>query len=522
MGREVNEVDIRKLEKKIEEGMGNAGRLKRARNTLLNISIRVPPELLGYIFLCIVGDHNRLHSLHGACYRFLFVCHRWYHVARSTPELWTFWGHKLAHWLSRFDRSGALPVDLTLSGFRGGSTFPVCRPLLAALRDHAERDIVRSLNLWSERKGVLTEVLEALTPDENQLRVSSLQTMALRYVDASAFMARTRFPRLTYLNLASGTHVTDWPTIANHTMALTTLALTLENDDVPSLPSIPELLCLLGRNPHLCNVTISCLWTVRIEEHSPIGPIPMHALKKISIEGGHRSVYHLLRRLHCPQSIDHMFLTTAKSGPRQILDTLGRAVRQHLRHERKFRSDLGIELHCLSDYIQLQASDTTQSADRMQRRTFATFQAHLSEDMDYDEYVQLCRDLMACVPTEEVVYFGGEMAMDIVKQLASMLPNITDVHLVDVEVQTGFLQPDEGGINTKLFPSLQNLCLEDVFPLERGSWQPLREYVAQQTAEGQQISLTIIAPHGHICGTVLREIRALVTVFEVSNVLEGT
>ena len=47
MGRETNIHSIKTLEKQIEEGKGNIIELKRARN-LLNISTRVPPEILGY------------------------------------------------------------------------------------------------------------------------------------------------------------------------------------------------------------------------------------------------------------------------------------------------------------------------------------------------------------------------------------------------------------------------------------------------------------------------------------------
>ena len=41
---------VRDLEKQIEEGTGDLIQLKRTRNSLLNISTRVPPEILGAIF----------------------------------------------------------------------------------------------------------------------------------------------------------------------------------------------------------------------------------------------------------------------------------------------------------------------------------------------------------------------------------------------------------------------------------------------------------------------------------------
>jgi hypothetical protein len=51
MGREVNIDSIQALEKRIEEGKGDKIQLKRARNSWLNISTRVPPEILGDIFV---------------------------------------------------------------------------------------------------------------------------------------------------------------------------------------------------------------------------------------------------------------------------------------------------------------------------------------------------------------------------------------------------------------------------------------------------------------------------------------
>jgi len=50
MGRETNIHLIQALEKRIKEGKGDIIKLKRDRNSLLNISTRLPPEILGHIF----------------------------------------------------------------------------------------------------------------------------------------------------------------------------------------------------------------------------------------------------------------------------------------------------------------------------------------------------------------------------------------------------------------------------------------------------------------------------------------
>jgi len=50
MVHETNIDSIQALDKQIEEGKGDLIRLKRARNSLLNISTRLPLEILGHIF----------------------------------------------------------------------------------------------------------------------------------------------------------------------------------------------------------------------------------------------------------------------------------------------------------------------------------------------------------------------------------------------------------------------------------------------------------------------------------------
>ena len=60
VGREINIDRIHDLEKQVGEGAGDIVKLKRARNSLLNIStivpprvvtgLRIPPEILGFVF----------------------------------------------------------------------------------------------------------------------------------------------------------------------------------------------------------------------------------------------------------------------------------------------------------------------------------------------------------------------------------------------------------------------------------------------------------------------------------------
>ena len=50
-------------------------------------------------------------------------------------------------------------MDLVLNGHLVGRASTIDGPMRVALRDHTERDIVRSVQLWSERKSVVTDML---------------------------------------------------------------------------------------------------------------------------------------------------------------------------------------------------------------------------------------------------------------------------------------------------------------------------------------------------------------------------
>ena len=111
MGREINIDRILALEKQIEGGTGDIIKLKRARNSMLNISTIVPPEILGSIFRWnVISDGVLLfEALPKDAYNFLLVCHHWFEVASHTPELWSFWGKTLKSGRNGTNALGQLP-----------------------------------------------------------------------------------------------------------------------------------------------------------------------------------------------------------------------------------------------------------------------------------------------------------------------------------------------------------------------------------------------------------------------------
>jgi hypothetical protein len=92
--------------------------LQRSRNSLSNVA-RLPPETLGHIFRLNVKpktDDDRFAGLGKCLHSLLRVCHRWFEVARCTPEFWTFWGNSLEEWKQQHPRSGPSPLGLALDG----------------------------------------------------------------------------------------------------------------------------------------------------------------------------------------------------------------------------------------------------------------------------------------------------------------------------------------------------------------------------------------------------------------------
>lgn len=115
MDREAKLDSIRDLEKQIQDHERAIIQLKRARNSLLNVSTHLPPEILGDVFLSNVIPDRDFSGLAEGSYDFLLVCHHWYNVALRPPELWSSWGNTIRDWSRRYARCGSVPLDLVLS-----------------------------------------------------------------------------------------------------------------------------------------------------------------------------------------------------------------------------------------------------------------------------------------------------------------------------------------------------------------------------------------------------------------------
>ena len=508
MGREINEGLIRELERKIEGGTGDITQLKRTRNSLLNISMRVPPEILGQTFWWRVQqDLRQLRGLLKDTYNFLLVCHHWSEVASRTPELWSYWGDTLREWLQQSKRSGTAPVDLVLCGYyMVGSRAPFDEPLREALKARANRHAIRSIHLSHERQPLLTSVLSALTPDDGH---TSIESISLRDVDASNFFTRCRFPKLWFLSLSTGDQFSAWGHLALHTAALTTLALTIGTAD-SCAPTTTQLLSILASNPRLQSLKLSGTMIPRDEDRSAI-PVPLRHLKKLIIKGNFHPVFQLLQRLDYSKTMDHTTLNFTRCAVEDVLGILGPYVRHHIQRDGRFQDGLGILVDHPFHSVSILVSAIKSVEGLVQNVNFAKFTAVLRHSSSRRDMAQLCAKFVAQVPVEHVVNFGGDLSMDAVEEMVSMMPNIQRLHLTNARLYDGFLQPNSEGplAQKKLLPSLRHLWLDNPVPDDK-SWRSILPYLTHQTSNGQRISLIITGRREHICKDVVKEMEILV------------
>lgn len=511
MDKETNLELIRALEKRIEEDKGDTIELKRARNSLLNISVRLPPEILGRIFTWCVAwkqdcsvtqvDYTAPGKL---SYNFLLVCHHWYEVASNTPELWSYWGNTLEDWHMKYRRTGAAtPVDLVLKEYISAGK-ELSKSLQGALIERATQDKIRRIQLEGGNS-LLTPILSLLTPDGKGVRENHVESIVLWAWSTpprlTNFFAQSRFPKLQHLYIRGPFRTLPWEHLALHTGRLTTLKIKLTG--VPRLPTLPQIISVLASNPGLRELSLS--GAALPEDTVELGiRVSLCHLKGIKLKGDLRWIFGVLQRLDLPSSLDHMGLHPDDPTEEDISRTLGPYMQGQLKRDSRFQHGLGVAL--FPACVNICAVWTSGGPEQSGRFTTSSISNIPHKKMEFAFH------LLPFIPSRHVVSLQIYHS-SIREELFVTMPNIKTLRLRQVTLSGRFLQPDPNGplANRKLLPSLRYLRLEDVDAKSAG-WEPLKAYLIHQTSGGQAISLRMCS-HCNVSQMVVEEIRGLVEEF---------
>ena len=202
---------------------------------------RIPAEILGEIFRWNTVSRGTFGALEKRSHNLLLVCHYWFEVASSTPELW---GNNLEDRKKHNLRYPTVPLDISSRN---------------ALQDRASRDAIRCIHFASTDSRLLDSILSQLRADCDGIRPSSVESFVARdrnrypSFDVSSYFARYYFPKLRRLELHN-CKISSWDLIASRTSLLTTLTLIVD----PSSPALTalQLISMLRSNSALREVKL--------------------------------------------------------------------------------------------------------------------------------------------------------------------------------------------------------------------------------------------------------------------------
>ena len=526
MGPEINIELIKNLEKQIREGTGDVIKLKRTRNSLLNVSVRVPPEILADIFTWVVVREEKFFQYplakHFAgvgrgFYNFLLVCHHWFEVASHTPELWSFWGRTLQEWERRHHRISTAPVDLILDSWPNHPRDVLSARLRDALKDLSTQNKIRQIHLTGDNLELLTCILSSLSLNTEGIQERFVESIVLStrtLPELSNFFARSRLPKLRYLRVEGMIKTPLWDHLAPQTTRLTTLSLQLTE---PSLhPTASQLLSILASNPNLQELE---LYDAALpDEVGGSGlQVPLPHLRSIDLWGEFHRVFRLLHRLELPETLDHISLRMGDSTMDDILQTLTPYMRNHFQRDIRFQDRLEVHISGFLDQrIGIDVGRVGDSPERMFRSEGVSpsvgFSTSITGPLQATD--KLCIDLMALIPQARVVSFKTFHSIQVPEEVLVAMPNIETLWLYGLTLPGGFPPPNPDGPrpDAKLLPSLRHLCLTDICANET-SWAPLTRFLARQTSDGQPVEFRLSGDSSRMPRGVAKEIRDLVDVF---------
>ena len=512
MDCEPNADSIRALEEQIREHERAIVRLKRARNSLLNVS-KIPPEVLGNIFRWNVALKGDFDELDKRSHNFLLVCHHWFEVASRTPEVWSFWGNTLKDWARWCRRTGTVPLDLVLDcNDRYDSDFNTT--LRNVLQDRATRDTIRRVHLISDSSALLNSIIASLTPNHEELRSNSIESLVLQNgsempMDVSDFFANQRFPKLRRLELTNCT-ISPWNHLTSRTSALTTLNLNLSN---PSLsPTTSQLFSILASNPTLQHLGLVEHGIPNDGGNGSSSRAQLRHLKGLKLEGGLRHIIKLLHQLDHPRDMDDLSLSLYGCDIADIPQVIGPYLQDYLQRRNKPRNGLKVAVyssHYISTaaHIRLHVGGAEDVPAQARENAFVTIIVLLDGIRQENILKGATLDLITHIPREEVVHFGAYCTAIPTEGACTRFPNL---RVLSFELMPLFaVFPDPLIEDGKILPSLEHVLLKDVFE-NNGDWSPLLTFLGRRLSSGNRLDTLVVARCSHVCQEVVNDIKGMV------------
>ena len=507
------------MDEQIREHERTIAKLKRARNSLLNVS-RLPPEVLGDIFRWNVILRGNFDGLEERSHNFLLVCHHWLEVASRAPELWSFWGNTPQDWARRYPRSGAGPLDLVLV-VGGTRDCDFDATLFDVLRDRASRDSIRRIHFHFHSTAdpkLLNDILSSLASKSEGIRSNSVQSIILRNwnwrgsalpVQVSDFFVRYFFPKLRHLDLTHCT-ISSWDHLKLRTCVLTNLILD-PADPSPTL-SASQLLSILTSNPSLREISLSGPAIPNDGDDSSF-QVPLHHLKELHLNGNTQDVLRLLHRLDHPRIMDHLSLSLDCTIT-DISQTIGPYLGDHIRRRGKSQGGLGLILFP-GDCPELYVGDMDENDHSAAEPQINWF---LAVDILPDQAIpqDVTLDLIAHIPLDELVDFRSEREGVYMGSVYARFPNLRTLRFDGTPLATIFPKLNPGG-DEGIFLSLQRIFLHQLV-VDDGDWSPLTTFLSHRISTGIQLPTLEIFCCPRMDPEMVEVIRAAVQEFKAGQV----
>ena len=488
---ETNIESILALDEQIRDHEKVIAKLRRARNSLLNVS-KLPPELLGNIFRWNITLKNDFDGLEEGSHNFLLVCHHWYEVALSTPELWSYWGNTPKDWARRHHRSGITPVDLVLNAY--DDVLPsVDNTLFNILQDRANQDAIRRIHLKAVDSEFLNFIIPSITVNWADVpRPSSVESFILHnegggLVDITYFFSYSHFPRLQCLKLFD-CRISSWDHIPSRITTLTTLDLHLVS--LEPIPTTSQVLSILASNPTLLEVSISGFVAPGGDGENLPPRVSLHHLKQLELDGNPQGVFEFLDRFDHPGRMDRLGIALGPCVIEDVSHLIGPYLRDYLRHRGGSESGLGL---CLSlpypSRAVLQLGDVGGITFCAPALAGVNWFMEVIVEVDTGYYADLWENvalpLITHTPQEEIVYFkvcGRNVDME---DIPTQLPNLKGLHFEGAPFSTAFPESilDVGGV---IFPSLRCILLDRV-AMGDGDWALLATFLGRRASSGYRL-----------------------------------